>query len=43
VFLTPHASALTLVEDSVAQVAGKIRALEQGRAVTGVVDPARGY
>jgi glyoxylate/hydroxypyruvate reductase A len=43
VFITPHISALTLVDDSVAQVAGKIRALEQGRTVTGVVDPARGY
>ncbi len=43
VFLTPHCSALTLVEDSVAQVAGKIRALEQGRPITGVVDRGRGY
>ena len=43
VFLTPHCSALTLVEDSVAQVAGKIRAFEQGRPITGVVDRGRGY
>lgn len=43
VFLTPHTSALTLVEDSVAQVAGKIRTLERGEAITGVVDPRRGY
>ncbi len=43
VFLTPHTSALTLVEDSVAQVAGKIRALDRGERVTGVVDPGRGY
>jgi glyoxylate/hydroxypyruvate reductase A len=43
VFLTPHASALTLVGDSVGQVAGKIRALERGEAITGVVDPGRGY
>jgi glyoxylate/hydroxypyruvate reductase A len=43
VFLTPHCSALTLVEDSVAQVAGKIRAFERGDAVTGVVDRTRGY
>jgi glyoxylate/hydroxypyruvate reductase A len=43
VFLTPHVSALTLVDDSVAQVAGKIRRLERGEAITGVVDPARGY
>jgi glyoxylate/hydroxypyruvate reductase A len=43
VFLTPHCSALTLVGDSVAQVASKIRALERGEAITGVVDPGRGY
>lgn len=43
VFVTPHASALTLTDDSAAQVADKIRALEQGRPVTGVVDRARGY
>jgi glyoxylate/hydroxypyruvate reductase A len=42
-FLTPHCSALTLVEDSVAQVAGKIRALERGEAITGMVEPRRGY
>ncbi len=42
-FLTPHASALTLVEDSVAQIADKIRTLERGNAITGVVDPGRGY
>ena len=28
---------------TVAQIAGKIRRLERGEAVTGVVDPARGY
>ena len=43
VFLTPHCSALTVVEDSVAQVAGKIERLERGEPVTGVVDLARGY
>jgi glyoxylate/hydroxypyruvate reductase len=41
--LTPHASAVTLVDDSVAQVAAKIRSLERGEPVTGVVDRARGY
>ena len=41
--LTPHASAVTVVEDSVAQVAAKIRRLERGEPVTGVVDRARGY
>jgi len=43
VFLTPHCSAVTLIEDSVAQVAGKIRQLERGEAVTGIVDLGRGY
>jgi glyoxylate/hydroxypyruvate reductase A len=41
--LTPHASAVTLVEESIAQVAGKIRRLERGEDVTGVVDRSRGY
>jgi glyoxylate/hydroxypyruvate reductase A len=43
VLVTPHASALTLPDDSAAQVAGKIRRLERGEPVSGVVDPARGY
>jgi glyoxylate/hydroxypyruvate reductase A len=34
---------MTLVEDSIAQVTGKIRRLERGEPVTGVVDRARGY
>ena len=41
--LTPHASAVTLVEDAALQVAGKIRRLERGEPVTGIVDRARGY
>ena len=41
--LTPHASAVTVVEDSIAQVAAKIRSLERGEPVTGVVDRVRGY
>ena len=41
--LTPHASAVTVVEDSVAQVAAKILQLERGETVTGVVDRVRGY
>jgi glyoxylate/hydroxypyruvate reductase A len=43
IILTPHVSAMTLIEDSVAQVAAKIRRLEQGLAVTGTIDRARGY
>jgi glyoxylate/hydroxypyruvate reductase A len=41
--VTPHTSARTLRDESVAQIAGKIRALERGEAITGVVDPLRGY
>jgi len=41
--VTPHISAMTLIEDSVAQVVAKIRRLEQGLAVTGIVDRDRGY
>ncbi len=41
--MTPHVSAVTLVADSIAQVATKIRALERGEKVTGVVDRDRGY
>jgi glyoxylate/hydroxypyruvate reductase A len=43
VTLTPHASAVTVVEDSVAQVAAKIRRLERGEPVSGIVDRVRGY
>jgi len=41
--VTPHASAVTLVGESVAQVAAKILSLERGEPVTGVVDRCRGY
>lgn len=41
--ITPHVSAATLLEDSVAQIAAKIRALEQGQGVSGVVSIAQGY
>ena len=41
--VTPHGSARTLREESIAQIAGKIRAMEQGLPVSGVVDPVRGY
>jgi len=41
--VTPHVSAVTLVEESIAQVVAKIRRLERGQPVTGVVDRARGY
>jgi glyoxylate/hydroxypyruvate reductase A len=41
--LTPHTSARTLREESLAQIAGKILALERGEPVSGVVDRRRGY
>ncbi|KWR75402.1 2-hydroxyacid dehydrogenase [Cupriavidus sp. IDO] len=41
--ITPHISALTLREDSIAQIAGKIRALRAGQPIAGVVDVQRGY
>jgi len=41
--LTPHTSARTLREDSIAQIAGKIGALLRGEALAGIVDPVRGY
>ena len=43
VTVTPHISGMTIVVDAVAQVADKIRRLEHGEAITGVVDRARGY
>ncbi|MEO6626351.1 MAG: glyoxylate/hydroxypyruvate reductase A [Burkholderiaceae bacterium] len=41
--VTPHTSAQTLEAESIVQIAGKIRALERGEAVAGVVNLARGY
>ena len=44
--LTPHTSARTLRDESIAQIAGKILALQQGAAISslaGVVDPIKGY
>jgi len=41
--LTPHISAVTMREQSVAQIAKKIQALERGEVIDGVVDFDRGY
>lgn len=41
--VTPHTSARTLRDESIAQIAGKIRALAAGRPIAGVVDRDRGY
>ncbi len=41
--ITPHTSARTLRDETIAQIAGKIRALERGEPIAGVVDRERGY
>jgi glyoxylate/hydroxypyruvate reductase A len=41
--LTPHTSARTLRDESIAQIAGKILALQRGQTIRGVVDFQRGY
>lgn len=41
--LTPHTSARTLRDESIAQIAQKIRTLQTGLAITGVVDRQLGY
>jgi glyoxylate/hydroxypyruvate reductase len=41
--VTPHTSARTLRDESIAQIARKIAAVERGEKVAGIVDPTRGY
>ena len=41
--VTPHSSARTLRDQSIAQIVGKMRALQRGEPVRGVVDAQRGY
>lgn len=41
--LTPHISAMTLLEPSMEQISQKIRALLAGETISGIVDRARGY
>ena len=41
--VTPHASARTLRDESIAQIVGKMHALERGEPIAGVVDTNRGY
>lgn len=46
VTVTPHTSARTLREESITQIAGKIRSLAAGASINtlaGVVDPKKGY
>jgi glyoxylate/hydroxypyruvate reductase A len=41
--MTPHTSARTLRDESIAQIVGKVVDLSQGKPVKGMVDPQRGY
>ena len=41
--ITPHTSARTLRDESIAQIARKMAALQRGDTVAGVVDVGRGY
>ena len=41
--MTPHIAALTIVDESVAQIAQNVARFEQGLAMQGVVDVERGY
>jgi len=41
--VTPHTSARTLRSESIAQIVGKMQAMERGEPVAGVVDVVRGY
>jgi len=41
--ITPHTSARTLRETSIAQIAGKMVALQRGEKIAGIVDTLRGY
>jgi glyoxylate/hydroxypyruvate reductase A len=41
--VTPHVSAITVIGPAAQQVAGKVRSLERGEPVSGVVDRSRGY
>ena len=43
VLLTPHCAAITLRENAIAQIAGKIRALEAGKTIGGIVDHSTCY
>ncbi len=41
--VTPHISAMTLTDDAMRQIADKIRRIERGQTVVGIIDRARGY
>lgn len=41
--ITPHIAAVTLYDEAITQIAGKLRAFEKGETINGMVDMARGY
>lgn len=41
--VTPHIAGATLMDEAIGQIAGKIQALAQGDAITGIVDRSRQY
>jgi len=41
--ITPHVAASTLRPEAAAQIAAKVRKLEKGEAISGIVDATRGY
>ena len=43
IHITPHSAALTIRAESIAQIVGKLHALQRGERVKGVVDRQRGY
>lgn len=43
VTVTPHIAGRTILPETVAQIAGKVRALEAGLPIDGLVDRSRGY
>ncbi|HVF64755.1 MAG TPA: glyoxylate/hydroxypyruvate reductase A [Casimicrobiaceae bacterium] len=43
IVITPHVSAVTLLDESAEQVAAKLRAFVRGEPVDGIVDRKRGY
>jgi glyoxylate/hydroxypyruvate reductase A len=43
VTVTPHIAGRTMLPETIAQIAGKVRALEAGLPIEGLVDRSRGY
>jgi glyoxylate/hydroxypyruvate reductase A len=41
--VTPHVAAITLIDESAQDIAGKISALQRGETVSGIVDRLKGY